>query len=803
MGRSAVTLSILLLVAVAVPAFGADSAQVDQALVKAKQYVYSQHQDGSWEKEPKQDLKAQDKIVASQWGGQTALAVYALLAGGENPNAEPRLAAGIDFLKKAKIGGTYALGLRCMVWLLLPETAEVKGLMRRDAQALQAMMKSQGNAKGFYDYDARGNSYSLSRAQYAVLGMWAAAQSGVEVPADYWRRVEAAWAGAQESDGGWQYQKGGRGYPTTAGMTAAGVATLLVAQEHLLAVSAGHCEGNPLHPAIDRGLAWLEQNFGQVASGQDYERDYPYATLYAVERVGVNSGLKYFGRNDWYQKGSDYLIKSQYKDGSWKAASSYFGALPDTCFGILFLARGRSPLLMNKLQHGAQIEATAAAPGAAAQKPDALTAVKKLQEKPADWNQRPRDVANLSNWVSTVAERELNWQVLGPAATIRDFHDAPVLYVSGSQPLALGEDTKDKLRAYVEGGGLVLGHADCAGRAFAASFRKLGAELFPRYEFRELPADHVIYNGVFPREKWKNKPSVLGLSNGVRELMLLLPQSDPGRAWQSKMVGGREEHWQLGADIFFYAAERRNLRYRGESHLVTADPKVETSRDVPVARLEYAGNWNPEPGGWRRLANVLHNEQRVKLAVREVKLGEGKLGSDVRLAHLTGTSAFKLTGAQRNELRKFVEAGGSLLIDAAGGSAAFADAADAEVHALFPNAKPAVLPLSHPLYSSGKSKLLNVTYRAFAQKAVAGSTRVPRLQAVTVGGRAAVFVSREDLSTGIVGHPVDGVIGYDPRSATDIVSRVVLYAAGPASDNKPVDPKPPADKKPAKPDLPF
>ena len=87
----------------------------------------------------------------------------------------------------------------------------------------------------------------------------------------------------------------------------------------------------------------------------------------------------------------------------------------------------------------------------------------------------------------------------------------------------------------------------------------MGTELFPRYEFRELPADHPIYrNGIFPREKWKTKPSVLGLSNGVRELMLLVPQADPGRTWQSKVVGGKEELWQLGANLFLYAADRRS-----------------------------------------------------------------------------------------------------------------------------------------------------------------------------------------------------------------------------------------------------
>ena len=801
MVRVAVSFPVVLLLAAAQSALAADSAQVEEALVKAKKYVYAQHKDGSWEKSSKPDLKSDDKLIGSQWGGQTALAVYALLASGDNPNAQPKLAEGIEFLKKAKLGGSYALGLRCMVWLLLPQTTETKALMRRDALALRAMMKTQGNGKGFYDYDARGNSYSLSRAQYAVLGMWAAAQSGVEVPADYWRRVESAWAAAQEQDGGWKYQKGGsRDYPVTAGITAAGVATLLVAQEHLLAISAGHCDGNPLHPAIDRGLAWLDQNFHQVAAEQEYEREYPYATLYAVERVGVNSGLKYFGRNDWYQKGSDYLVKRQRKDGSWKGGGSYFGALPDTCFGILFLARGRAPLLMNKLQHGPRVDTAASDVSV---KPDAVTAAQRLKDKPPDWNQRPRDVANLANWVSTVAERELNWQVLGPAATLRDFHDAPILYVSGSNALTLPDETKAKIRQYIEGGGLVLGHADCGGRLFVSSFRKLGAELFPKYEFRELPAGHVIYTGgVFQREKWKNKPGVLGLSNGVRELMLLLPQSDPARAWQSKMVGGREEHWQLGANIFFYAAERRDLRYRGESHLVTADPKVEPTREIAVARLEHEGNWDPEPGGWRRLANVLHNEQKMRLVVTPMKPGEGKLQPNVRLAHLTGTGPFKLNDAARAEIRKFVEAGGTLLIDAAGGSAAFADSADAEIRALFPSAKPSVLPLAHPLYSAGRTKLQGVAYRAYAQKAVAGQTRVPRLQAVTVGNRPAVFISREDLSAGLVGHPVDGIIGYDPRSATEMVTRVVLYAAGPASENTPPVAKP-EQKKPAEPDLPF
>jgi hypothetical protein len=768
----ALSLSVLLLAAPPVPA--ATTHEVEQALSGAKKYLYSQNRGGSWESSHAQEPRSRDKLTGSQWGGQTALAVYALLAAGENPNNEPKLASAIEFLKKAKVSGTYALGVRCHVWLLLPQTPEVKSLLRRDAAALQVMMKTQGVAKGFYDYDARGTSYSLSRSQYAVLGMWGAALGGVEIPQDYWRKVDAAWTAAQEPEGGWRYQKGGRGYPVTPGITAAGVATLLIAQEQLMTDAGAQCNGNPATSAVDRGLAWLDQHFDLVASEDTFEREYPFATLYAVERVGVASGLKYFGQHDWYQKGGDYLVKRQNGDGSWKAKDSYFGAVPDTCFGILFLARGRAPLMMNKLQHGEQQEP--AAPGATQPKPDALTALQKLKEKPVDWNQRPRDVANLARWVSTVAERDVNWQVLGPTATLRDFYDAPILYLSGTQPLKLADEVKAKLRQYVEGGGMVLGNADCGGKAFAASFQKLGNELFPRYEFRELPADHVLYaNAVFPRTKWKNKPSILGLSNGVRELMLLLPQADAGRVWQSRVVGGKEEAWQVGADIFFYAAGRKDLRYRGESTYVVENPKAAPTRELAVARIEYSGNWDPEPGGWRRLATLLRNDRRIHVDVVPVKLAAGTLANKFRFAHLTGTATFKLDDAGRAELKRFVESGGTLLVEAAGGSAAFANAADAEVKSLFPDAAPSILPTAHALFTAGDSKLEAVTYRPFAQKLV-GNTKAPRLQALTVRGRAAVFVSREDLSTGLVGTSAEGIIGYSPQSAADLMTRLLLYA---------------------------
>ncbi len=759
------------------PAAGrvARSADVERMIVAAKAYVYAQQKNGTWETSPQPvQTKTRNDTDGAQWGGLTALATYALLAAGEDPQ-DKRLAPAIAFLKQAKLVGTYALGLRCQVMLLLPPTPETRAIMRADAAALQGMIKTKDPATGFYDYDASGGpkTYSLSRAQYAVLGMWACAQAGVEVPASYWELIDKAWTRDQDASGGWTYSKGSKAYPYTPGITAVGVATLYIAQEYLFADVGAKCRGNLETPAIERGLRWMEQHFDDVATDRRYPRDFPYATLYSVERIGLASGRKYFGKVDWFEKGSTFLLREQMKDGSWRVSSGgdFVGPLANTCFGLLFLSRGRAPGVMNKLEYLAPVGA-------------------KVE---AQWNLRPRDAANLARWIGRASERDLNWQVVNLDAPAADLHDAPILYVSGSDALPIDDAGLAKLRAFAEGGGIILGHADCAGRAFATSFRTIGQKLFPNYKFRELPADHPIYKAGYPREKWKAKPSVLGLSNGVRELMLLIPQADPGRAWQAQATKTREEMYQLGANIFLYAIDRKNARFRGEGHWVEADPAAAAPKAaVAVARIEHAGNWDPEPGGWRRLAAVLRNAKVAPLDVKPVTPAAGAIGGQV--AHLTGTQRFTLDPRARAAIKTFIDGGGTLVVDAAGGAPAFAEAAEAEVAAILPGAKLAPLPADHAVYAAGGPRPAAFGYRRAARDTTVGRSDAPRLQGATIGGRVAVFFSREDLSAGLVGQDVDGIVGYDPKTATTIMTKVLSYAAKlPAPATQPAATTQPAD----------
>src|SRR6185312_4983076 len=116
---------------------------------------------------------------------------------------------------------------------MLPQTTLVRAAMLADANVLLKSVQRTGSGKGFDDYNPGGQNYSHSRSQYAVLGLWAAAQSGIDIPADYWKLIQAAWISHQDPTGGWNYIYKDGHYPLTPGMTAVGVATLLIADEQL------------------------------------------------------------------------------------------------------------------------------------------------------------------------------------------------------------------------------------------------------------------------------------------------------------------------------------------------------------------------------------------------------------------------------------------------------------------------------------------------------------------------------------------------------------------------------------------
>ena len=767
--------------------------QIDNAIEKGKAYLYSQMHGANWETDQQPPLDPTPGL-GGQWGGQTAICLYTLLAAGEN-SQDPKLKKAIEWLGNADaMKGIYAVGMRANVWNQIDEKLRKKPpyslAIQRDMDILlQGVRTKNAQTSGMYDYfKDNGDRIDHSVSQYGVLGMWAVADSeiGVEIDSRFWKVVEDGWIRDQEKfdvdaymklstdkrtevTAGWHYERGapkpgaaGRAASTTASMTAAGVASLFITQDQLHFAEGLDCKGNIFNPHIEAGLNWLAKNFNQVQNNY---------TWYGIERIGTASGRKYFGKVDWFKQGADHLVKSQGPGGGW---GNEHGSVANTCFAIMFLERGRSPVIMNKLQYAIFTNGDT--------------------HKEASWNERARDVANLAKHSGKAIERFLNWQVVDLSAPPEELHDAPILYISGSKEgLFFSPEEEGKIKKFVEQGGLIVGNADCGSAQFSNAFRKLGTKLFAN-EFRKLELDHLIYH-----ENGKAKQSFVpmeALSNGARELMILFPTADPARLWQVGAYSGKEQFHNVALNIFLYTTEKLAPRTKGETYIVHRNATPATRPPIKIARVAYtAGDmlWNPEPYGWERLSNILHNDEKIDATVETVPLGKGKLDpAAYKVAHITGIFSILLNDAQRAELKDYVEKGGTLIIDACGGSPKFAQLARGELAKIWPNDPLQAVPANSPVLQSAKVKADTVVYRKFATPQLGGNLHQPRIQAITLNGRPAVFFSAEDLSVGLVGQTVDGIVGYAAAAghdkegkivhagASEVMANLVMFAAGDA-----------------------
>ena len=737
-------------------ASAATPQEIDNAITKAKQYLYSQQRDGDWEWARPQltDLGGGPKTE----GGISALALWALLEAGEK-RTDPRLSKAIDALIEDRnpSPSVYASGTRTQMLATLPQQDRVQKALQRERALLLRSLHSKADARGFYGYAHYGEeAWDLSISQFGVLGMWSIDEVGFPAPNSYWAIVDRSWRNVQRADGGWSYKTAGNAAETTEtlSMTAAGVATLFLINDF----KGGDGKGED--PSIVKGIDWIESHFDQMNNPQapTFTMGYFLAqTFWGLERVGLASGYKYFGKLDWYDAGADLLIKQQKPDGSWEGKT---GIIVDTSFALLFLQRGQAPLLVNKMRYTTQ------GPGG--------------KQNDAAWNDRPRDIANVTRWLGKQLERDLRWQVMPMDRDVSDWHDAPICYFAGDSALKFTPEQEAKIKQYIEEGGLVVGHADGGSREFIQSFKALGAKLFSIYEFRSLKDDHAIYNSpLFPAAKWRIKPQLSALGNGSRELMILLPDTDPAKIWQARTFKVKPEQSELMADLMIYPVEITHLPERGETNIVKLQSDAPSDRTLRVARIEYDGNWDPEPYGWTRLTAIMRNTHHVTLDVSAVKLGEGKLtGYD--LADMTGTSGFDLLPSHQEELKKFVDGGGTLLIDAAGGSTAFGTSAQKMLSRLYGDKAAALnnpLPGDAPLYSDGPDPMKAWDYRR-AVREKGASVIGPKLGGIDVtgDGRPDVFFSAEDLASGLVGTPTAGIFGYTPATATEMVERILLSA---------------------------
>ena len=738
--------------------------QVETAIRSGVKFLISKQNDnGSW-----------TDVEQRAHTGTTGLVALALLTAGEKADS-PAIAKALAYLEKfpaAQLNSTYSVSLQTMVFAAadpqrfkIPIAGNVAWLEK--AQIKKTDRGSISDWAGTWAYDLQKSSPGdNSNTQYALLALNAAAEAGIPVTPQVWEVSRKYFELGQRDDGGWDYQPRASD-PTSGSMTCAGISSLIISGlkryegQEVLDNNGNirNCGKGGVNPAVQRGVDWLGKHF-HVSQNFPKFHLWKYYYLYGLERAGRLTGLRYFGDHDWYRDGADYLVNTKDRDtiaGYWQGQDSIEQSpIVATSFALLFLAKGRSPVVMNKLRHGPR----------------------------NDWNNDRDDVRNLVGAVSRDWKHLLTWQVVDPeTATVPDLMQAPIAYINGHEAPIFSEEAKKKLREFVEQGGFIFGEACCGSLEFDAGFKKLMEEVFPEreYELHPLAAEHPVW-----RAKHLLTPDVhplWGIEHGCRTVVIYTPK-DLSCFWNQSE--SQPDHLEVGKalrvgqNVVDYATGRElpadKLAIREGVKFEKLAPKRGA---LHIAKLKHAGDWNVAPLAVPNLTTMLREKFKLDVVInhKEIFPRDPNLVF-FPLIYIHGRAGLAFDPDDLKALRKHLEpGGGTLFADAACGSTSFDTAFRKFVVELLPDNPLVPIPPEDEIYNlKGGYDLTKSQY----SKAAGGGVDRPQLEGVKLNGHWAVIYSKYDIGCSL--EREQGVLdckGYAHESAMKIAANLVIYSTLP------------------------
>jgi hypothetical protein len=766
-----------------------DPGQIRLAINKARGWLLSQQrQDGSWECA----MRTEDTRV-----GATALVTLALLNAGV-PTKDPAMQRTLGWLRRQTPGETYSVSLQTMV-LAMVATGADRVLLERNVKWLELAQISEGPGTGSWSYGTGRGTGDNSNSQFALLALHEADRAGVKVKQEVWNRAHRYWVACGNDDGSWGYQMNLDGRNEINGsrapsgsMTCAGIASVWITSERVenpAARAAGEavrcCGGGGSPRPLEKGIDWLARNFTVTqnpASGQTWH----YYYLYGLERVGRFTARRYIGDHDWFLEGSKLFLAMQDPvTGSFRP-----GRIEDpvvaTSFALLFLAKGRRPVIVAKSRH--------------------------LPEP--DWNRHGHDIAHLVDHLEsqpgwkTDYPAGLSWHVLDTAsAGLDDLMQAPVLWISGKDRFDLGPDSAKRVRAYIDEGGFVFAEACCPqSDEFDAAFREFVTAVFPEPEYRLhlLPPEHPAWHAETIVEAAFQRP-LLGVDYGCRTCLIYAPPDQAGGGSAASLsclweLGGTTAASRpprvraeinaalaIGTNVLAYATNRE-VKGKDELFVIErealAAPNSSQRGHVSIGKLRHSGMCDAAPAALSNMLRAAARELGVRVDAKPAMIEPADPRIlDYHLLFMHGRQAFALDERGRKGVREFLDRGGMLLADSVCGSPGFTAAFRTEILAALPGSKLEPIPVSDPIFTAaeyGGYDIREVTLRepAGGDGPIEARKRrtAPRLEGIRQGDRWAVIFSPYDISCALEKQNSLECTGYERADAEKIALNVLLYS---------------------------
>jgi hypothetical protein len=736
--------------------------EVERAIREGVRFLkQEQRDDGSWS-----DVDNEART------GSTSLVTLSLLTAGEPPTSKT-IRDAVNYLRNfgpEELKSTYAVALQTMVFAAAEPDRDQLRLVANVEWLTRAQIKPSDRVlwPGSWTYSAIKNRHGdNSNTQYALLGLNAASEIGIKVKPEVWALARRYWEECQHGDGGWAYTPDANS-PASASMTCAGISSLIITglkrfqgQEFLEGNQIKNCGKGGLNLNLQRGIDWMAGHF-RVGENFGHGQQWRYYYLYGMERAGRLTGQRFFGEHDWYREGAEKLVHDQDPlRGFWRGAIFEQDPAVATSFAILFLAKGRSPVLINKLRHGPR----------------------------NDWNNDTDDVRNLVNvvsrdWKTLLGGGQLlTWQVVDPnVATVEDMLQAPIVYFNGHERPEFSADGKKSLRDYVEQGGFIFAEACCGRTEFREGFEDLMKEIFPEEEYKlhPLAEDHAVW-----RARHALSPDVhplWGIEHGCRTVVIFSPE-DLSCFWNQAETNPAHplviKAQRVGQNVVDYATGRElpadKLAVREVKDFRPVAPRPGA---LHIAKLRHAGDWNVAPLAIPNLTTSLRDKLGLDVVISHKEL----FPNDPNIVHfpliyLHGRAAFTFDKADLDHIRRHLEpGGGTLFADAACGSPSFDASFRKFVAAMLPNNPLVPIPRDDEIYTKKVGyDLSDVQFT----KAAGGGRDFPQLEGVKLDGHWAIIYSKYDLGCALERHQGLDCKGYNYESALRIATNIVIYSTLP------------------------
>ncbi|HVS35628.1 MAG TPA: DUF4159 domain-containing protein [Gemmataceae bacterium] len=763
--------------------------RVRAAIVKGKAYLHVQSDGNKWDRKS----PFGPNLIP---GGTVSLAVLALLtSGAENGDDQAIIDGGLQSLRGIHSDGnswTYVVSLQTLVYALNGDPKDKEAIQANVKWLLEARLP---NGYWSYRYKNGPGGGDASNTQYALLALHEGIRAGADVPKADLESIQKFYLAGQKADGSWSYQPGGGSSMT---MTTAGLCGLLITGMDL---EEGHkdlkddgsdpnCGVYKEEAPVAKALQWIADRFPANPQNVDDAGKYflgstegpvPFYGLYGIERAGRLSGQRFIGGHDWYRVGCQCLVNSQHADGSWSGNDRNIDGDPiiATSFAMLFLAKGRTPVLMTKLAYG--------------------------QRGDTDWCHKHNDLRNVVEFASKdlFKKQPMAWQIFdirdleaGAPAAIHDLTEqlleSPIVYLSGHDGGVTGAQV-DLLKEYLENGGFVFAEA-CCGEAnhpkgFGPKFRDLMKQIYPDADLKLLDASHPIYSASGRASDPADFP-LYGIERGCKTIVVYSPKAISGY-WEANDVKSDKgaKAFRLADNVIAYATGLEPPRPKLDSVKIEEAPKTAFPRRgyLKVAQLKHGGQWQPAP-------KAMHNLMiEARAAGLDVELDPAEIGPsdhsvvDYAFLYMHGRGEFSFTPEQLKDLRFALEKKGCLLFaDACCGSGAFDASFRKFIEAVWADAKdkPKLEPIppDDELYSAALNGVAIKTVKCRREKPDGSGVETefrdvaPALEGVKINGRWVVIYSRYDIGCALEHHPTPGCLGHDYPSAVALGRAAVLYA---------------------------